>query len=127
MTAIDTRSHGTKRARSSGKPANHAAAAGPTTRSAGSGRNEPDQHSSTFHMLNHLMQRDDGWLRMVPHPLDDVLYLKWKFNKGQHSGCYVMSRVASWQLDYGLDLLLDKLAAVDDGSKRPTRDTAYDG
>lgn len=126
MTATDPRSHATKprrepRRATVGDADRDSANQQPTKR-----RAADDARHAVAYMLNHLLQRDDGWLRMVPHPLDDVLYIKWKFNKGVHSGCYVMSRVASFQLDYGLDLLLDKLAAVDEGSRRPTRDTAYD-
>lgn len=70
--------------------------------------------------------RDDGWLRIVPQDAGAQVYLKWKFSRGPWAGYYVMAVVETWQWDYGLALLSDKLEAVDLGVKRPTRDTAYD-
>lgn len=91
----------------------------------GSGRTPEQDREASAYVLAELLSRDDGWLRIVPHTLDNVVYFKWKFTRGPWNAHYVMSRVESWQIAYGLDLLLDKLHAVDEGTKRPTKDTAY--
>jgi hypothetical protein len=75
--------------------------------------------------LTSLLVRNDGWLRACPDGDSTLVYLKWKFTGGKWAGHYVMVLVYYWQLDYGLSLLLDKIAAVEEGAKRPTRDTPY--
>lgn len=75
--------------------------------------------------LTTLLCRPDGWLRACPDGDSTLVYLKWKFTAGRWANHYVMVLVYYWQLDYGLSLLLDKIAAVDEGARRPTQDTYY--
>jgi hypothetical protein len=72
-----------------------------------------------------LVTRDDGWLRIVPARDSESVYIKWKFSRGPWSGHYVMTVVQYWQMGYGLALLVDKLDAADEGTFKPTKDTAY--
>jgi hypothetical protein len=72
-----------------------------------------------------LVTRDDGWLRIIPSRDSESVYIKWKFSHGTHAGYYVMCVVQYWQMGYGLNLLVDKLEAVEKGTFKPTRDTPY--
>jgi hypothetical protein len=76
--------------------------------------------------LEELLQRDDGWLRLIPSRDGSPVYAKWKFTAGKHANHYVMSVGQYWQLDYLLQLLLLKLDKVDTGDLGDlAKDTLY--
>lgn len=77
-------------------------------------------------ILDPLVVRDDGWLRMVPDTLDDKLYFKWKFTRGRWTGYYAMSVVTLSEAKLGIELLLRKLDKIDRGEMRPALDTFHD-
>jgi hypothetical protein len=69
--------------------------------------------------------QNDGWLRLVPHVDDDLLYIKWKWSSGEFQGMYVMVRVTPWQVVYGLVLLRQKVEEVQDHIRTPVLDTPW--
>ena len=73
-----------------------------------------------------LMNRTDGWMRVIPQPDDNKIYLKWKYTRGTYEGCYVMAVVQNMQLPDGIMLLCHKVIQADQGLLRPTRDRLYD-
>jgi hypothetical protein len=73
-----------------------------------------------------LLQRDGGWLRVVPRRDEDVVYWKWKYTDGPHMNHYVMVRTSKTEVLLGLRELAHKLDRVDDGVLRPTLDRPYD-
>lgn len=77
-------------------------------------------------LLASVLQRDDGWLRIVPDGDGKVIWWKWKFIHGKHAGHYVMVRGEQAQNVESLRVLARKLAQVDRGESRPTRDSYYD-
>lgn len=77
-------------------------------------------------LLATVLDRDDGWLRVVPDRDAPVVWWKWKFVHGPHAGGYVMVRGAQDQHIEALRVLARKLRSVDVGSLRPTKDTYYD-
>lgn len=91
------------------------------------GRIADDGGLAAARILQSIIRRDDGWLRVVPQPDEQLLYIKWKFVRGRYRGSYVMSRVRLWELDYGLHLLREKLDDVDRGLRRPTLDSKFTG
>lgn len=76
--------------------------------------------------LHELLIRDDGWLRVVPDGDGKVVWWKWKFVRGNHAGCYCMVRGFAHQHEEAMLILCKKLAYVDAGYERPTRDSYYD-
>lgn len=73
-----------------------------------------------------LMQRTDGWLRIVPKLDDDRIYLKFKFTGGRWAHHYIMSVVDITRFPEGLMLLVHKLHQVELGDLRPSKDKPYD-
>jgi hypothetical protein len=87
---------------------------------------EPSAHTlQAGPTLARLVDRFDGWLRIVSDGDTGQVYIKWKFTRGHWRGHYVMAVVQYWQLGYGFQLLLDKLAAVEEGTFKPTLDTPF--
>lgn len=72
--------------------------------------------------LDRLASRDDGWLRIVPHPAEDRIYLKWKFTAGKWERHYVMAVVTMYQMPEGLMLLAHKVQEAEQGLLKPTLD-----
>jgi hypothetical protein len=83
-----------------------------------------DNRKAACASLSYLFLRDDGWLRASPKD-GKTLYLKWKFTNGRWAQHYVMVVVDLWLWDWGVQLLEDKLNAVDAGIFRPSKDTWY--
>jgi hypothetical protein len=77
--------------------------------------------------LSLMLMRDDGWLRIVPSADGKTVYLKWKFIRGDHRGRYVMAVKDLWQWDEALSILAVKLQEVDEGKRKPVKDTMWDG
>lgn len=75
--------------------------------------------------LMELLDRTDGWLRIVPDGEHKCVFFKWKFHRGPHAGHYVMSVVEWYQIAYGLQLIALKVAQVDEGSLKPTKDIPH--
>lgn len=73
----------------------------------------------------HLLTRDDGWLRVVPHEMGAVTYYKWKFTRGAWSGYYVMYRSDNLDFIAAMVGLYRKLLKVDAGLERPVYDVPY--
>lgn len=76
--------------------------------------------------LTGILSRADGWLRIVPGSDAKLIYVKWKYTLGRHSGTYVMAVSALWRFDEAIRTLIRKLEEVDAGTRRPTVDRAYD-
>lgn len=85
--------------------------------------NEP---TNAYNALRDLLRRDDGWLRVAPDIDGKVVWWKWKITRGKWAGHYVMVRGFVDQQDEAMDVLNRKLANVDLGYDRPTRDSYYD-
>ena len=75
--------------------------------------------------LSMIMSRDDGWLRMVPHIDEGVIYAKWKFVRGPWTGYYCMFRDESFDGGSAIIGLRQKLSQIDAGHARPVYDTPY--
>lgn len=75
--------------------------------------------------MSFLLQRDDGWLRVVPHNFGQVTYWKWKFARGPHRGTYVMFRLDYFDWVAGLQGLAEKVREVDEGRRKPALDVPY--
>lgn len=76
--------------------------------------------------LRYLAHRDDGWLRMVPSLDEHIVWLKWKFTRGPWERHYTMVKVEAMRVDFGLELLVDKLRRVDAGDKKPSLDRLHE-
>lgn len=77
-------------------------------------------------LLAALLDRRDGWLRVVPDGDGKVVWWKWKFTTGPYAGFYVMVRGEQDRHIESLSTMARKLNAVDVGSSKPTRDSYYD-
>lgn len=77
-------------------------------------------------LLGTLLNRDDGWLRIVPDSNGKVVWWKWKFTAGKWSGRYVMVRAEQDQHTDAMHILCKKLRMVDTANLIPTRDSYYD-
>jgi hypothetical protein len=75
--------------------------------------------------LSMMMARDDGWLRVVPHVGESLIYAKWKFTVGRWTGYYVMYRCDNFSHVEAITGLHRKLQKVDRGELRPVYDTPY--
>lgn len=84
-----------------------------------------DSARQLMYNLQWFMDHDGGWLRIVPQVDAHEVFFKWKFTTGPWAGHYVMSRTMHWQYAYGLEVLRQKVEEVEEGSRRPTRDTPY--
>lgn len=73
-----------------------------------------------------LLARSDGWLRCIPWSENKIGYFKWKFSSGPHKGKYVMYVANAGDWTGGILGLTEKLAEVDDGTRKPAMDTFYD-
>lgn len=73
-----------------------------------------------------LCNRTDGWVRIVPKPDQDQLYLKFKYTSGPWDRHYIMAVVQTGQLPEGLMLLVHKLLQTDQGLHKPSKDRLYD-
>lgn len=72
--------------------------------------------------LVNFVDHDDGFLK-VRRALDSSdLHLTWTWSVGKHAGRYVYVRVFTWQVGYGLELLLHKRDQADAGLIRPSPD-----
>lgn len=69
--------------------------------------------------------RDDGWLRIVPEPEHNYVWLKWKFTEGKWANHYVMVKCWISEVNEGLETLWRKAEEVDQGDRRPTPDKYY--
>lgn len=76
--------------------------------------------------VSELLQRDDGWLRIVPDSDGKTVWWKWKFTRGKWSGFYVMAVGRQDQHAEAIAVMLHKLGKVDDGEDRPIQDRYYD-
>lgn len=76
-------------------------------------------------LLGHLIDRHDGWLRIVPESDAQKVFIKWKFNSGKWPNHYVMVVGECWQIEYLFALLVAKLYEVDDGLRIPTTDHRF--
>jgi len=75
--------------------------------------------------LAEILDRDDGWLRVIPSRDRSPIYAKWKFTSGEHDGKYVMVVVQYYQLDELFPQLLGQLHKVDRGALKPTLDKYF--
>jgi hypothetical protein len=75
--------------------------------------------------MAYLVDRDDGWLRLIPSRDGSKAYAKWKFTAGRYSGSYVMVLVQPWNSMALPLLLVDALLKVDAGMLRPTLDKYF--
>lgn len=73
-----------------------------------------------------LLDRRDGWLRVVPDGDGKVVWWKWKFTTGPFAGHYAMVRGEQDQHTEAMQVLARKLRAIDHGTSKPTRDSYYD-
>jgi hypothetical protein len=85
-----------------------------------------ERESTLYRLLLDISQRDDGYLRLIPDGSGKSCYYKWKWTRGPKAGYYVMAVVSYFQIDYGLQLLVDKMQAVDAGTSKPVKDTRQD-
>ena len=81
---------------------------------------------NAYTALQELLRRDDGWLRIAPDSDGKVVWWKWKITKGKWAGHYAMVRGFVEQHEEALTVLNRKLANIDLGYDRPSRDTYYD-
>lgn len=70
-----------------------------------------------------LLLRNDGWLRVIPCGDGKLNYFKWKYNRGQHRGKYVMFVGAYSDWSGGLLGLYEKVTEVDTGTRKPALDS----
>ena len=75
--------------------------------------------------LSMLMSRDDGWLRLVPHLDEGVIYAKWKFVRGPWTGYYAMWRDDNFDAGACIIGLRQKLSLIDRGMSKPVYDVPY--
>lgn len=71
----------------------------------------------------YFIHRDDGYLKVKRELDSSTVHFTWTFTAGQWAKHYVYSRVEYYDVAYGLELLLSKIVAVEEGRSRPTRDT----
>lgn len=76
--------------------------------------------------LRDILDREDGWLRIVPDHDQKVLWVKWKYTRGRWRGHYIMVRMGIYEHGLAASMLLRKLNDVDLGQARPTLDSYYD-
>lgn len=123
-----------KRVLDNGHEANRAVRTAPSGDDGGAGRVSSVPHLQTVERseetagraFQELLERDDGWLRCIPAGEGKLSYFKWKFNRGQHSGKYVMYVANFYDWVDGICGLVEKLDAVDKGLRNPAQDTFYD-
>lgn len=72
--------------------------------------------------LQWLVMRHGGWLRVIPAPDENAVWLKWKFTSSKWPNHYVMVKCQSWQIAFGVLELQRKIREVDDGERAPTLD-----
>lgn len=77
-------------------------------------------------LLATILDRRDGWLRIVPDGDGKVCWFKWKFTTGPWAGFYAMVRGERDQHGESLRVLARKLNDIDGGFSKPTRDSYYD-
>lgn len=76
--------------------------------------------------VSELLARDDGWLRVVPDEDGKTVWWKWKITRGKWAGFYVMCVGRQDQHAEAIAVMLHKLAKLDRGEDRPTKDSYYD-
>lgn len=76
----------------------------------------------TLALLDQITNWDHGYMKWRRSTLEPSLHLTWTWTLGKHAGCYVYVRVDSWQWEYGLELLSQKVFEVDEGHRTPTPD-----
>lgn len=76
--------------------------------------------------VSELLNRDDGWLRIVPDEDGKTVWWKWKITRGKWQGHYVMCVGRQDQHSESIAVILHKLSKVDSGELRPTKDSYYD-
>jgi hypothetical protein len=64
----------------------------------------------------------DGFFKATTGDDGKSWFLAWRWQRGEWAGHYVMARVLRGEVAWGLQLLLDKVEAVRNGTRRPTRD-----
>lgn len=81
----------------------------------------------TLFALGVLVDRADGWLRVVPERDGNSVFIKWKFTHGLWDGHYVLAVTTRFSIAAGFATLLEKLEDVDRGRRRPTKDHYHKG
>jgi hypothetical protein len=92
------------------------------------GNDQPDRRQREHNNQNlreHIecfVSDDMGYLKVRRGLDSEDVHLTWQFCNGKFYGHYVYVRVSYWQLDYGLELLIQKRDEVYTGSRTPTPD-----
>lgn len=85
-----------------------------------------DRFAAADWAFAHFMSRTDGWLRLIPWGDGKQGYVKWKWVHGKYKGMYIMYVIDNYSWVDGIVGLFEKLAEVEDGTRRPALDTFYD-
>lgn len=72
--------------------------------------------------LQWLIQQDCGWMRIIPVPDENAVWLKWKFTSRTWPNHYVMVKCQTWQIAFGTLELKRKVVEVLNGEKAPALD-----
>jgi hypothetical protein len=71
---------------------------------------------------------DVAWLRVIPKPDEGITHWYVKWNRGKHKGCYVyFGQHETDRVIDAVDFLTIRFSEVEQGIRKPIRDTAYRG
>lgn len=85
-------------------------------------RSTHQQKETLRNCIDDFTADDMGYLKIRRGLDSQDVHLTWQFSNGKFYGHYVYVRVEWWQIDYGLELLIQKRDEVYQGTRRPTPD-----
>jgi hypothetical protein len=83
---------------------------------------EYDRSQRLYVVMTQIANWDHGYLKLKRDTTGSDLHITWTWTLTRAAGSYVYVRCNFWELDFGLDTLVRKILAVDEGMLKPTPD-----